>query len=439
MNKPAISIRNLGKRYKLGAIHSHDTLRDYLASGIKYLFGANGRERLKLKSKDNQRLSTEENKGVIWALRDISLDIHEGEVIGIIGRNGAGKSTLLKLISEITEPTEGEIRIFGRVASLLEVGTGFHPELSGRENIYLNGSILGMTRKEIKARFDEIVAFAEVERFIDTPVKRYSSGMYLRLAFAVAAHLEPEILLVDEVLAVGDINFQRKCLGKMGDVSKSGRTILFVSHNMGAIGSLCSRTCWIDRGRLCKEGPTKEVIEAYLSGSAVGDAVEGGLQMRRICGGDEIRLTKVELFNGDFNESQFFNYNDTMIMRFHFQVINPKRKYFAIEWTICTKMGTRIIYGSSSPQQELLITPTAKTGCVECCIPHIPLAEGAYQVNCSLSIPHRERLDLVEDTVNFQVVACDPYKTGFNLSDKVASTTLANSWTISNGAKAMGS
>jgi lipopolysaccharide transport system ATP-binding protein len=202
----------------------------------------------------------------LWAVKDVEFDIQPGEVVGVVGRNGAGKSTLLKLMSRITSPTEGEIRIHGRVGSLLEVGTGFHPELTGRENVYLNGSILGMSRREIERKFDEIVAFAEVERFLDTPVKRYSSGMYVRLAFAVAAHLEPEVLLVDEVLAVGDMAFQKKCLGKMGQVSRQGRTILFVSHNMTAVKSLCSRGVIFEGGRLVADGSVDEVVARYLTG-----------------------------------------------------------------------------------------------------------------------------------------------------------------------------
>jgi len=199
-----------------------------------------------------------------WALRGVSFDVGRGEVVGIIGRNGAGKSTLLKILSRITRPTEGMVETRGRIGSLLEVGTGFHPELTGRENIFLNGAILGMRRAEILGKFDDIVAFSEIERFLDTPVKRYSSGMYTRLAFAVAAHLEPEILIVDEVLAVGDAQFQRKCLAKMGDVARGGRTVLFVSHNMTALSSLCQRALWLAEGRLVADGPAGEVVARYL-------------------------------------------------------------------------------------------------------------------------------------------------------------------------------
>jgi lipopolysaccharide transport system ATP-binding protein len=209
-----------------------------------------------------------------WALKGVSFEVKRGEVVGIIGRNGAGKSTLLKILSRITEPTEGRVTLRGRVASLLEVGTGFHPELTGRENIFLNGAILGMTKAEIRKKFDEIVAFAEVERFLDTPVKRYSSGMYVRLAFAVAAHLEPEILVVDEVLAVGDAEFQKKCLGKMKDVATGGRTVLFVSHNMGAVQTLCSQGLLLNRGRLEQAGPVRETIQKYLAKMDASTAVQ---------------------------------------------------------------------------------------------------------------------------------------------------------------------
>lgn len=247
MSDTAIRVHDLGKKYQLGALHQvrYSTLRD----SITDLF--NGRSP---RSRDE-----------IWALRNVSFDVRQGQVLGVIGRNGAGKSTLLKLLSRVTEPTEGEAEIRGRVGSLLEVGTGFHPELTGRENIFLNGAILGMKRNEIARKFDEIVAFAEVDQFIDTPVKRYSSGMYLRLAFAVAAHLEPEILVVDEVLAVGDAEFQRKCLGKMGDVAHEGRTVLFVSHNMSAILRLTEETLVIERGELILRAATPQAVDFYLS------------------------------------------------------------------------------------------------------------------------------------------------------------------------------
>lgn len=262
MAGPAVMAEHVGKRYTIGhevRSSNYMALRDILAQSFSNTWRKTydllrGRPII-----EGSRLEE------VWALQDVCFEVQKGEAVGIIGRNGAGKSTLLKILSRITEPTTGRITIRGRVGSLLEVGTGFHPELTGRENIYLNGTILGMQRKEIAHHFDEIVAFAEVEQYLDTPVKRYSSGMYVRLAFAVAAHLNPEILIIDEVLAVGDLAFQKKCLGKMEDVAqKDGRTVLFVSHNMGAISQLCSRSIWIDRGQIQSIGPTAETISQYL-------------------------------------------------------------------------------------------------------------------------------------------------------------------------------
>jgi lipopolysaccharide transport system ATP-binding protein len=267
-----ISVERIGKRYTLhhkGKSERYTTLRDVIARQSVASFRAIGKKmrvRNGLNESHPSLSSCPQSSNSVenfWALKDVSFEVKQGDVIGIIGRNGAGKSTMLKMLSRITEPTEGRIRIKGRVASLLEVGTGFHPELTGRENIYLNGAILGMSRAEIKAKFDEIVAFAEVEKFLDTPVKRYSSGMYVRLAFAVAAHLEPEILIVDEVLAVGDAEFQKKCLGKMNDVATGGRTVLFVSHNMAAIRNLCQRAMLLSQGRLALLADVHQCIAAY--------------------------------------------------------------------------------------------------------------------------------------------------------------------------------
>lgn len=254
MGEFAIRVEGLSKRYRIGQYESYKTLRDALTKALRkpvHRFSTgNGREPAR--------------PDWIWALKDLSFEIRRGEVVGIIGRNGAGKSTLLKILSRITEPTAGCVRIRGRVGSLLEVGTGFNPELTGRENIYLNGALLGMKRAEIACKFDEIVAFAEIGKFLDTPVKRYSSGMYMRLAFSVAAHLEPDILLIDEVLAVGDAAFQKKCLGKMGEVAQHGRTVLFVSHNTAAILSLCEQAFRLDGGKLLDQGPARQVMPAYL-------------------------------------------------------------------------------------------------------------------------------------------------------------------------------
>jgi lipopolysaccharide transport system ATP-binding protein len=254
--KPAIEVENLGKRYRIGLPpRKYQTLSENITNVLKAPLRA------------IRRVQTPQSDGAdtIWALREVNFDVQQGQLLGIIGRNGAGKSTLLKILSRITEPTTGSLTIRGRVGSLLEVGTGFHPELTGRENIFLNGAILSMKRTEIERKFDEIVAFSEVEQFIDTPVKRYSSGMYLRLAFAVAAHLEPEILVVDEVLAVGDAEFQKKCLGKMGDVAQQGRTVLFVSHNMSAILRLTQESIVLEKGRLVMRAPSSEAVDYYLS------------------------------------------------------------------------------------------------------------------------------------------------------------------------------
>ncbi len=260
MSDTVIRVENLSKKYILGqqkeGSSRYKSLRESMTDGAKSL----GEKLLKPGKKKDLNPSTQE----FWALKDVSFEIKQGDRVGIIGRNGAGKSTLLKVLSRITEPTSGSIRIKGRVASLLEVGTGFHPELTGRENIFLNGAILGMSKVEIQRKFDEIVDFAEVEKFLDTPVKRYSSGMYVRLAFAVAAHLEPEILIVDEVLAVGDAQFQNKCLGKMEEVGKDGRTVLFVSHNMATINSLCEKTIWLSNGQVKMEGITEEITNQFL-------------------------------------------------------------------------------------------------------------------------------------------------------------------------------
>ena len=279
--KPIIRATNVAKQYQLGAgQNSFVTLRETLTEAI--------RSPLK-RFKSNQTTDT------IMALRDVSFEVAAGEVVGIIGRNGAGKSTLLKVLAHITEPTSGRVELYGRIASLLEVGTGFHPELSGRENIYLNGAILGMTRAEIRQKFDEIVAFSEIEQFIDTPVKRYSSGMYLRLAFAVAAHLDPEILLVDEVLAVGDARFQRKCLDKMEDVRQSGRTVIFVSHNMPAITRICPRTILLEAGTVSFDGPSHEAVRLYLGSGLGTNATREWKDLNEAPGNDIVRLCSVRV------------------------------------------------------------------------------------------------------------------------------------------------
>jgi lipopolysaccharide transport system ATP-binding protein len=289
MPSPIIQVEGLSKRYILGhqaTQERYQSLRETLSRTVRSAVRTT-RDML-----SGKQLIQGDEMEEFWALKDVSFEVNEGEVLGVIGRNGAGKSTLLKILSRITEPTKGKITLHGRVASLLEVGTGFHPELSGRENIYLNGAILGMSRAEIKAKFDEIVDFAEVERFLDTPVKRYSSGMYVRLAFAVAAHLEPEILIIDEVLAVGDLVFQKKCLGKMKNVAKSGRTVIFVSHNMQTVKGLTDRAILLQNGQLVQNGPSHEVVEKFLSNQSTGDAVYIAPDTAHL---DQPKITRVEI------------------------------------------------------------------------------------------------------------------------------------------------
>jgi lipopolysaccharide transport system ATP-binding protein len=292
MSDTVIRVENLGKKYTLGhqKQERYTALRDVISNSAK----SAGRKFLKPFGKKMSDPAIDD----FWALKDVSFEIKQGDRVGIIGRNGAGKSTLLKILSRITEPTCGRISIKGRVASLLEVGTGFHPELTGRENIFLNGAILGMSKAEIKRKFDEIVAFAEVEKFLDTPVKRYSSGMYVRLAFAVAAHLEPEILVVDEVLAVGDAQFQKKCLGKMGEVAGEGRTVLFVSHNMGAVSTLCDKAVYLLKGEIREIGVADRIVTSYVSELFQNKADD--LEQLRLSGyGKEVRFSDIRLLSED--------------------------------------------------------------------------------------------------------------------------------------------
>jgi lipopolysaccharide transport system ATP-binding protein len=326
-----ISVENLSKAYSLGQIGTGTFKNDLKLWWAK----ARGKPNplLRIGEADHGNRDGE----TIWALKDVSFKVEQGEVLGIIGRNGAGKSTLLKILSRVTAPTSGKIKVKGRVASLLEVGTGFHPELTGRENIYLNGAILGMNRREIDRKFDEIVDFAEVEKFIDTPVKRYSSGMYVRLAFAVAAHLEPEILVVDEVLAVGDAEFQKKCLGKMGKVAQEGRTVLFVSHNMGAVASLCTRTLWIVHGLVEMDNISEKVVNKYLSLTTLAESADGEVLVPNT---NHLPLSNLWMRTRDRKNKirTSFSNNEPIIVEFEFTAIKqiPQIK---IGFEISTSMG----------------------------------------------------------------------------------------------------
>lgn len=297
MSDTVVRVENLSKKYIIGhqKQESYTTLRDSIANGAKGLLKPFQRGKSQVVNPTSEEF---------WALKDVSFEIEQGDRVGIVGRNGAGKSTLLKVLSRIMEPSSGSIRIKGRVASLLEVGTGFHPELTGRENISLNGAILGMSKAEIASKFDEIVAFAEVEKFLDTPVKRYSSGMYVRLAFAVAAHLEPEILIVDEVLAVGDLQFQKKCLGKMGEISQGGRTILFVSHSMGAVNTLCNKAVFLEKGRIREVGTVDRITTSYMN-DMFQNKIEDLAQLRLPGLGNNIYFSDIRLMTGQNSNLSF--------------------------------------------------------------------------------------------------------------------------------------
>lgn len=386
MSRAAISIEHIAKRYKIGGPRdSYLSLREEVARWAS------------LRSR-KARAGTH-----IWALRDVSFEVNEGEAVGIIGRNGAGKSTLLKVLSRITPPTEGKVTLRGRVASLLEVGTGFHPELTGRENVYLNGAILGMTRREIARRFDEIVAFAEVEKFLDTPVKRYSSGMFVRLAFAVAAHLEPEILLVDEVLAVGDAEFQRKCLGKMNEVTQGGRTVLFVSHNMAAVSQLCAKGVVLVDGQLDYAGPAEEAIRHYTDSTGFG---AGRVELAsRGRAGDEravARFRSVTVADGSGAPCSTFFIGDEMLVSLEVEFCRPVAR--AQVGFIITSTARGNIYHCSTADSPCAIENASGPVAVTARFPELKLYPGTYVLSwLMLDGPGNEVLDLVPDSISFQV------------------------------------
>jgi lipopolysaccharide transport system ATP-binding protein len=386
MSHFAIQVRDLAKEYTLGERQgrNYKSVRD-VVSGM--FTPGNGRRT---------------PKETFWALKDVNFDVQHGEVLGVIGRNGAGKSTLLKVLTRITEPTRGEVRLRGRVGSLLEVGTGFHPELTGRENIYLNGAILGMHRRETAAKFDEIVDFAEVEQFIDTPVKRYSSGMYLRLAFAVAAHLEPEILLVDEVLAVGDAAFQKKCLGKMGDVAKAGRTVLFVSHNMAAMSSLCENGLMLASGQVVKYGGIQEVIKHYLENNETHKSLFADLTHTRRKGSQKAHIRSIHLLSGE-GENRFPHTGEDI--EFKLEVESTQAIYDAILCiTIYDLLGNRLIDAATD---MLGWTISMKANEIKTWVVHLKnvlLRTGQYRVEFFLGLQYVEAFDIVEDALIFEML-----------------------------------
>ena len=393
MSDTVITAENISKRYIIGHLrHKDDGLRHAIENAIRtpVTWMRSGR----------RRRATEREE--FWALRDVNLEIKQGEVVGIIGRNGAGKSTLLKILSRITDPTRGRIRLRGRVACLLEVGTGFHAELTGSENVFLNGAILGMSRQEIKKKFDEIVAFAEVERFLDTPVKRYSSGMYVRLAFAVAAHLEPEILIVDEVLAVGDASFQRKCLGKLGEVSKEGRTVLIVSHNMASVTQLCDEAIWIEAGQVRMRGNTKEVVAQYLTSDSQLDgrcSWPEGISNPDV---DEFKLLSVSIQNDLEQVAATLDVQKHFFIELEYQIIKSL-PHCRIGFTLTNVEGTCLFQGYDSDNEE---TPgPRKPGrfAGQCRIPGHLLSPGRYIISINVGMVNLKNLVRLDSVLVFDV------------------------------------
>lgn len=398
MSDVAVHVDHLGKRYRIGQREAYTTLRDMLSQATSASLQRLGAA-LRWHSRNGKARSMAVDDH-IWALRDVSLEIKQGEVVGVIGRNGAGKSTFLKILSRITEPTTGHADIFGRVGSLLEVGVGFHPELTGRENIYLNGAILGMRRAEVARKFDEIVAFAEVEKFIDTPVKHYSSGMYVRLAFAVAAHLEPEILLVDEVLAVGDAEFQRKCLRKMGDVSRAGRTVLFVSHSMWAIQQLCSRAILLNGGAVDCVGPVADVTLRYLTLGLSQDGERAWTDVASAPGDDVVWLRSVRVCGTDGGLRTVFTVRDGVSVEIEYEVLRacPLDAYIFLynEIGVCVLVS---IDNNDSPWSDTVRPPGVYRS--TCLVPPDLLNAGKFSVfvyisqNLDKAVMHVEERDAV--------------------------------------------
>lgn len=387
-----IKAENISKQYRLGQVGtgtiSHDLNR--------FWHKIRGKEDPYLKIGETNDRTTKGDSDYVWSLRDIDFEIQQGDAVGIIGRNGAGKSTLLKLLSRVTKPTTGNIYTKGRIASLLEVGTGFHPEMTGRENIFLNGAILGMTRKEITRKFDEIVDFSGVERYIDTPVKRYSSGMYVRLAFAVAAHLESEILIVDEVLAVGDAEFQKKCLGKMGDVSKGeGRTVLFVSHNLAAVNTLCNKGIVLDQGKLKYGGNIKGAMDYYLS---TGNTSSNHYISEKQTDND---IWEIKVLNREDKLTNNFYFNEDIIINLKFKVAPQNSENTEIGIRV-TDQKERVVFTTQKPI-NLFEQDTNETYNVDCTIPKNILVPNSYKLVIAMHIPNKEVLSYKEDAVSFTI------------------------------------
>lgn len=405
MSETILRAENLGKKYYIGRKEKYQTFRESVARAAAAPFK---RAYQIIKGHSQQAAGLDQE---LWALRGVDFEIREGEVVGIIGRNGAGKSTLLKILSRITEPSAGRARVRGRVGSLLEVGTGFHPELTGRENIYLNGAILGMKRDEIARKFDEIVEFSETADFLDTPVKHYSSGMYVRLAFAVAAHLETEILLIDEVLAVGDIAFQKKCLGKMGDVAQSGRTVLFVSHSMAAISSLCTRAFLLEGGRLVAQGDVPEVIERYMETTLNAPTIP--LEHRADRQGDgRVRFTGVSMFNGRGQPVSAAVSGEPVTFHLAYESAGGRSaRNVDMDLAFYGALGQLLfVCKVQLARGNFEILPPR--GAVACRIPKLPLPPGRYRYKLWCQV-NRTTADRIEDAGVLTVEAGDFYGSGF--------------------------
>jgi lipopolysaccharide transport system ATP-binding protein len=397
MRDIAIQVEGLSKQYHIGRQQAkYDTIREAISRSLFSPFRKAGRL---VRGQASAAAGLDET---IWALRDISFEVEHGEVLGIIGRNGAGKSTLLKILSRITEPTEGYADVYGRIGSLLEVGTGFHPELTGRENIFLNGAVLGMKRVEISHKFDEIVAFAEVEKFVDTPVKHYSSGMYLRLAFAVAAHLEPEILVVDEVLAVGDAAFQKKCMGKMGEVAQQGRTVLFVSHNMEAIQRLCDKCILLDWGQLIEHANTGQVVEKYLSS---GRQLEAGANLfevpRQPNLGVYARVKQCIIYDSEGTSTNTFAFGEPFSVEVICQGLKPIEDVSFLVG-IDSVYEQRVVTITSLETNELFAVESGEIVCGSLGIKGLFLKPGAYSLTLGLFSANKG-IDHVPQAVRFQI------------------------------------
>jgi len=408
-----INARKLTKVYKLGQTHTN-LLSEKIGNKIHALYRKLVNSDVS-ENKTDKYQKSDKLENTIYALKDVSFDVEQGEVIGIIGRNGAGKSTLLKILSRITTPTAGTVEMYGRVTSLLEIGTGFHAELTGRENIFLNGSILGMKRLEIKKKFDEIIDFAEISAFVDTPVKRYSSGMYIRLAFAVAAHLESDILIVDEVLAVGDVKFQKKCLGKMEDVAKKGRTVLLVTHNMASVAALCQRGIVLDNGNLIYNGSIDKAIAIYMGENESTDY--GSLNLSAIPkshrqGNGLITITKIDFFvNGNDRPSEFIICGNSLIIQISYTVLNASNCK-NVNFGICfIDSFNRIVSRLETDLVNSNFATISVSGSVVCEIEHFPLGEGLYHLEIGVSAQN-EICDYIPNAGSITIQQGDFYKTG---------------------------